>query len=105
MRDRQCIRVGLQIGVPAFHPTISPIFFCSPNGVCELIIESSNLGNNWQFNHQQMNTLKQYYDGNKLIVDCLNSDCYITRSVRDEIETTLLLPIPEIEQRAFDKKV
>ena len=53
----------------------------------------------WQFNHQQMTILKQYYDGNKLLVDCLNSDCYITRSVHDEIEESLLVPISEIEQR------
>jgi transcriptional regulator with XRE-family HTH domain len=69
------------------------------NGVCKLMIDSSNLGHNWQFSHHQMTLLKEYYDGNKLLVDCLNSDCYITRSVRDEIETTLLLPISEVERR------
>ncbi|WP_442948904.1 NACHT C-terminal helical domain 2-containing protein [Nostoc sp.] len=26
--------------------------------------------------------LKQYYDANKLLVDCLNSDCYVSREVR-----------------------
>jgi len=69
------------------------------NGICKLMIDSNNLGNNWQFNHQQMIVLEKYYNGNKLLVDCLNSDCYVTRSVRDEIEATLLLPISEIEQR------
>ncbi len=68
------------------------------NGVCKLMIDFSKLGYNWQFNSQQMTVLKQYYDGNKLLVDCLNSDCYITRSVRDEIEATLLLPISEVDK-------
>jgi hypothetical protein len=42
--------------------------------------------------------LQQYYNANKLLVDCLNSDCYVSREVRQEIEDTLLLPIAEIEK-------
>lgn len=75
------------------------------NGVTKLMIDSSNLGHDWQFSDQQMTVLKEYYDGNKLLVDCLSSDCYITRSVRDEIEATLVLPISEIEQRRYPEKV
>lgn len=47
---------------------------------------------NWQFSEQQKKTLKQYYDANKLLADCLTNAHYITRSVREEIENTLLLP-------------
>jgi predicted NACHT family NTPase len=32
-----------------------------------------NIGHDWQFSEQQKNCLKQYYDANKLLVDCLNS--------------------------------
>jgi hypothetical protein len=39
------------------------------------------------------------FDANQLLVDCLNSDCYVSREVRQEIEDTLLLPIAEIEKR------
>lgn len=67
--------------------------------VCRIMIDSVDLGHDWQFNHSQMELLKDYYDSNKLLIDCLNSDCYATRSVRDEIEATLLLPIVEIERR------
>ena len=35
--------------------------------------------------------LKQYYDANKLLIDCLNSNCYITRTIRDQVEENLLL--------------
>jgi predicted NACHT family NTPase len=64
-----------------------------------LMIEHLNIGYNWQFNSTQKRLLQQYYDANMLLVDCLNSDCYVSRDVRQEIEETLLLPITEIEKR------
>jgi predicted NACHT family NTPase len=36
--------------------------------------------------------LKQYYDANKLLLDCLQHARYVTRTVRKEIEETLLVP-------------
>lgn len=62
----------------------------------EVIIEYRHLGHNWQFSNQQTEVLKQYYDANQSLVDCLNSDWYIARTVREEIEKTLLLPMAEI---------
>jgi predicted NACHT family NTPase len=64
-----------------------------------VMIEYRNLGHDWQFSEAQKERLQQYYDANKLLVDCLNSDCYVSREVRQEIEETLLLPIAEIETR------
>jgi predicted NACHT family NTPase len=52
-----------------------------------------------QFSKQQQELLQQYYDANKLLVDCLNSGCVVSDRVREEIEETLLLPIAEIENR------
>lgn len=52
-----------------------------------------------QFNNYQKNILRQYYDANKLLVNCLHSDCYVSREVRQEIYDTLLLPIEEIEKQ------
>jgi hypothetical protein len=46
--------------------------------------------------------LHQYYDANKLLVDCLNSDCYISHLQCEgrEIEAaTLLLPVTQIKRR------
>ncbi|MEH2463621.1 MAG: hypothetical protein V7K23_07570 [Nostoc sp.] len=40
----------------------------------------------------------QYYNSNQLVADCLNSDCYVSREVRQQIEDTLLLPIAKIKQ-------
>ncbi|NEO98979.1 MAG: NACHT domain-containing NTPase [Symploca sp. SIO2E9] len=61
-----------------------------------VMIKYRNIGHDWQFSQQQKELLQQYYDANKLLVDCLNSDCYVSREVRQEIEDTLLLPIAEI---------
>lgn len=62
-------------------------------------IKYRNIGQDWQFSPEQKASLLQYYNANKLLVDCLNSDCYISRALRQEIEETLLLPVSEIEAR------
>lgn len=64
-----------------------------------IMIEYSNIEYDWQFSDKQKQLLQLYYDANKLLVDCLNSDCYASREVRQEIEETLLLPITEIQKR------
>jgi len=64
-----------------------------------VMIEHRNMGHHWQFTEVQKRQLKQYYEANKLLVACLNSDCYVSRGVREEIEETLLLPIAEIKKR------
>ena len=61
-----------------------------------LLIEHRNIGHDWQFTEGQKQLLQQYYDANKLLVDCLNSDCYVSRTVREAIEDTLLLPIENV---------
>ncbi|MDZ8257724.1 NACHT domain-containing NTPase [Nostoc sp. ChiQUE01b] len=65
----------------------------------EIMIKYRNIGHDWQFSNEQKELLEQYYDANQLLVDCLNSDCYISREVRQQIEDTLLLPIAEIKHR------
>ena len=59
----------------------------------EVTIEHRNIGHDWQFTDEQEQQLNQYYEANKLLVECLNSECYVSRSLREEIEATLLLPI------------
>ncbi len=60
-----------------------------------VMIQHRNIGHDWQFSEEQQQLIQQYYDANKLLVDCLNSDCYVSRDVRQEIEDTLLLPMGE----------
>lgn len=51
---------------------------------CELTI--------FPFTQQQKVILQQYYDANKLLIDCLHHAHYVTRTMRVEIEETLLVP-------------
>ncbi|NEO98240.1 MAG: NACHT domain-containing protein [Symploca sp. SIO2E9] len=63
-----------------------------------LMIKYRNIGHDWQFTDQQKELLWQYYYANQLLSDCLHSDCYLSREVREAIEETLFLPIAEIEK-------
>ncbi|NQE37245.1 NACHT domain-containing protein [Microcoleus asticus] len=63
-----------------------------------LIIKYRNIGHNWLFNDSQKQLLQQYYDANKLLIDCLNSGCNVSPEVREEIEETLLLPKYEVKK-------
>jgi predicted NACHT family NTPase len=57
------------------------------------MIQHRDIGHDWHFSDDQTQLLRQYYDANKVLVNCLNSDCYVSRAVRQEIEDTLLLPV------------
>jgi len=54
----------------------------------------------FNFNETPKQLLQQYYDANKLLVDCLKSCCKLNDDdeVKEEIEETLLLPIKEIKK-------
>ncbi|HSM80758.1 MAG TPA: NACHT domain-containing NTPase [Nodosilinea sp.] len=65
------------------------------------ITEYRNIHHPWQFSPEQEQVLKRYYDANQLLVDCLNSNCEVTESIRQEIEATLLLPQKELEDREW----
>jgi predicted NACHT family NTPase len=62
----------------------------------DIMIHHRNIGHDWQFSDNQKKLLQQYYEANKLLVECINSDCYISREVRVEIESTLLLSSKEL---------
>ncbi|MBW4490406.1 MAG: NACHT domain-containing NTPase [Trichocoleus desertorum ATA4-8-CV12] len=64
-----------------------------------VMIEHHNMWHDWQFSATEIKQLQQYYDANKLLVECLNSDCQVSQEVREEIEASLLLPIEEIKHR------
>ncbi|MDF0554057.1 NACHT domain-containing protein [Kamptonema sp. UHCC 0994] len=74
------------------------------NTLKSVMKERRNIGHDWQFNNDQLKMLRQYYDSNKLLVDCLNSGCRVSDEVREEIEDTLLLPIAEIERRKRERQ-
>ena len=63
------------------------------------MITHRNTGHDWQFTPEQQHKLQQYYDANKLLADCLNSECYVTKPVRAAIEDTMLFPLPPSPRR------
>ncbi|WP_375479204.1 NACHT domain-containing protein [uncultured Nostoc sp.] len=62
-------------------------------------LKHRNIQDHWHFSPKQQQALQQYYDANQLLLDCLNSNCEITAVVRQEIETSLLLPIKELSKQ------
>ncbi len=63
-----------------------------------ILIKYRNIGHDWQFTDEQKAKLQEYYDANLLLANCLNSECYVSREVREAIEATMLLPVAEIEK-------
>lgn len=57
-----------------------------------------NIPRHWHFSPQQQQILQRYYDANQLLLDCLNSDCEVTGTVRQKIEIALFLPQKELEE-------
>lgn len=60
--------------------------------------ENGALRISFQLNAKDLNAFQEYYHSIKTIIDCLNSDCYVTKATRQYIEDTLLLPLSEIEK-------
>jgi len=58
----------------------------------QVCIEHRNICHDWQFTYEQADLLEQYYFANLLLVECMNRS-YVSKEVREEIESTLLLPI------------
>jgi predicted NACHT family NTPase len=67
----------------------------------DTIANYRNIHHPWQFSPEQQQVLQRYYDANQLLLDCLNSNCEVTKAIRQEIETTLLLPQKELEDREW----
>ncbi len=66
----------------------------------QVMITYRDIGHSWQFSDRQKELLRQYCDANRLLIDCLNSDCYVTQAVRQEIEQTLILPMSELKTKS-----
>jgi len=61
------------------------------------MIGQHHIGYNCQFFDQQREVFQKYYDVNLRLAECLNTDCYLSREVRQDIEATMLRPIAQIE--------
>jgi hypothetical protein len=57
----------------------------------QICIDHRNIGHDWQFTKKQADLLKQYYEANLLLVECMNRS-HVSEQVREEIEATMLMP-------------
>jgi predicted NACHT family NTPase len=55
-----------------------------------MLVEYRQIGQGWQLTALQLEVLKQYYQANQLLVDCLNSECRYSSAMRTDMEGTLL---------------
>lgn len=62
------------------------------NNLRQQAIDYRNIGQIWDLTLNQIEQLSQYCQANRLLVECLESDCYVHQSVRQAIEKSLLLP-------------
>ena len=63
------------------------------NDLRKQAIAHRNIGQIWDFTPDQLQQLSSYSKANRLLVECLDSDCYVRQPVRQAIEQSLLLPI------------
>jgi hypothetical protein len=52
-------------------------------------ISHRDIGHDWNFSIIQLDKLQEYYNANKLLMDCLSGDCYVNRQLQREIRGTL----------------
>ncbi|MBE9006595.1 NACHT domain-containing NTPase [Fortiea sp. LEGE XX443] len=64
----------------------------------EVLIKYRNICHDWQFNKQQIDLLQQYYNVNKLLINCLNNSTNITPVIQEEIKEELLLAIAQLKK-------
>jgi predicted NACHT family NTPase len=64
----------------------------------DAMLKHRNIGHDWQFSEQQKALLKKYYSANWRLAECLKTDCYLSREVRQDIEATILRPIAQIKE-------
>jgi predicted NACHT family NTPase len=56
-----------------------------------LMINTRQIGHNWQFSQQDLHDIQQYWDANKLLLDCLKSAVDVSPGLCSSLETTLFL--------------
>ncbi len=66
------------------------------NNLRQQTINNRNIGQIWNLTAHQLEHLRQYCNANRLLVECLESDCYVRQPVRQAIEQSLLLPTTQL---------
>jgi len=65
--------------------------YLAPTPLTTILAQQRLLQHDWHLSTEQQQVLKQYYESNQLLLDCL-SNSEVTSAVQQEIEFTFLLP-------------
>jgi predicted NACHT family NTPase len=64
----------------------------------DIIVTYRHFSQDLSFTSEQRKLLRQYYNSSLFLWECLNTDCYVDRHIREYIEETLLLSAKEVEK-------
>ena len=101
--EQQKRLLELKVGIPDLQKQQKFQLWWQENSQCwteplnNLINQCSNLSHNFRLSNYQEELFKQYYQANVFLLECLNSDCYVSRKTREKIENNLLLPWADTE--------
>lgn len=98
-QSREKLYLWWQTNYPAWIEQLKAAISAKRNS--EGTTKHRNTQHDWNFSPEQQELLQRYYDANQLLLDCLNSHCEVTATVRQEIKATLLLPQKELEEREW----
>ncbi|WP_013324625.1 NACHT domain-containing protein [Gloeothece verrucosa] len=59
----------------------------------QILFKYRQIGYDWQLSAEQKEAAQQYYRANEFLIECLNSDCQVSSTLRKNIEENILLPI------------
>jgi predicted NACHT family NTPase len=65
----------------------------------QVMIDYRNIGCDWQFNSQQKEYLRKYYDANKFLVKLMKIKGAVSKQIRIDIEDNILLLAEELKLR------
>ncbi|QLE53805.1 NACHT domain-containing protein (plasmid) [Nostoc sp. C057] len=63
-----------------------------------IIVQYRQIGHDWEFNKQETDSLWQYCELNKFLIDCIQSNYLVSEQTKEEIINTLLLPISTLNK-------
>ncbi|MEM1307938.1 MAG: NACHT domain-containing protein [Cyanobacteria bacterium P01_H01_bin.153] len=53
------------------------------------LVEQRDIGHDWHFREEDIRILREYYNANQLLLDCLNGDCYVSFELQRQIKERL----------------
>lgn len=62
------------------------------------MVKHRDIGHDWHFSQGQRELLTNYYNANRVLLDCMNAARSLSTKTRDWVEAAMCLPQSEIEK-------